>query len=143
MSEDRRKILDMLKAGKISTSEAEELLDALGKSDARPSNEKPKSDKCGNAKYLCVMIKADEGRHGKNENVNIRVPLALVRAGVKMGSVIPGHAREKIDGALKEKGLDIDLEHIDAAKLEEIVEALRELEINIGTDNEKIRVYCE
>ncbi|MBU1319197.1 MAG: hypothetical protein KKG33_01100 [candidate division Zixibacteria bacterium] len=143
MSDDRSKILGMLKSGKISVSEAEELLDALGKTTEKSSEPAAKPESCGRAKYLCVMVQADEGRHGKCENVNIRVPLALVRAGVKMGSVIPTHAREKIDGALKEKGLNIDLENIDDAQIEQIVESLRDLNIDISSDNEKVRVYCE
>jgi len=143
MGEDRSKILEMLKQGKISVSEAEELLDALGTTTKKSSEPIAKSESCGEAKYLCVRVEADEGRNGKCENVNIRIPLALVRAGVKMGSVIPGNAREKIDSALKEKGLNIDLENIDAARIEEIVESLKDLEVDIGSDYEKVRIYCE
>jgi len=82
MNEERKQILDMLAAGKISAEDAERLLDKLGHGEASgtceteyppaASGEKPK-----NPKYLRVHVDSADG-----DKVNIRVPLALIRTGI-------------------------------------------------------------
>ncbi len=136
MNNERRQILDMLATGKISADEAERLLDALTKQEEPEA----KPTACGSPKYLRIVVQ--EGDHGK-DNVNIRIPLALVKAGMKLTSLIPESARNKVNNSLSEKGLHIDLNNLDSATVDEIILALKETSIDVQDGDEKVRICCE
>jgi hypothetical protein len=139
MSEERKKILEMLAEGKISVEEAERLLSALSETDAESgSGERTGSSKL---KYLRVVVEPGEGSE-KAERVNIRVPIKLIRAGIKLASLLPNDVQGKVDDALKEKGISLDFSQINEKNMEEIVESLRDLTVDVeGQD--RVRVYCE
>lgn len=142
MSEDRKKILNMLSEGKISVEEAERLIAAIeNKSESARSVYAPV--KAGELpKYLRVLI--DSGEKDGHEKVNVRIPFQLLKAGIKLSSLLPNHARHKVDNAFHEKGLNFDLKNLKEGDLEEIVIALRELSVDITSDDgEKIKVFCE
>ena len=87
----------------------------------------------GAPKYLRVEADTHDG-----DKVNIRIPIALLRTGMKLSTVIPPHAQEK----LNEKG--IDLSGLNGLKGEELIDALRELNVDVVTaDGDKVRVFCE
>ena len=136
MNNERRQILDMLATGKSSADEAERLLDALTKQEEPEA----KPTACGSPKYLRIVVQ--EGDHGK-DNVNIRIPLALVKAGMKLTSLIPESARNKVNNSLSEKGLHIDLNNLDSATVDEIILALKETSIDVQDGDEKVRICCE
>ncbi|HET6455103.1 MAG TPA: hypothetical protein VFI02_11920 [Armatimonadota bacterium] len=132
MSEDRRRILEMLKNGKISVAEAEELLDATG---GTPQGEPARKAK---PKYLRVLV------HDNEDNVDIRIPLQLVRSGIKLGAFIPGHARERMTRSLHEKGVDFDLSNLDPKAVEELIDGLADMSIDVGeASGETVRIFCE
>ena len=93
MSENRRQILDMLAQGKINADEAERLLTALEREpvSAGSGAEARRSDKI---KYLRVVVDAQDDHDGPTK-VNVRVPMQLLRAGVKLTSIIPPRARDR------------------------------------------------
>ena len=133
MSEDRRTILDMLAAGKITADEAERLLAAL-----EPGEGKPK------AKYLRVVVDG-EGRRDEPSRVNIRVPMQLLRAGVRLASLVPGHAQERVNSALHAHGIAVDLSQIRSENLETIIDQLEDVSVDVeeGSRRAKVRVFCE
>ncbi len=136
MSEERRQILSMLSEGKVTVEEAEKLLAALGEGgeSKAPAGEGPAAGKA--PKYLRVLV-----QDGK-ENVNIRVPLGLVRAGMKLKALLPEKARQKIEGKLGEKG--IDLGKLKGGDLDELLSSLKSLHVDVnGSDSEKVRIFCE
>lgn len=140
MSEERKKILEMLGDGKITVDEAERLLNALA---ARGGGTSAVAESGGGVKatpkYLRVLVQG-----GEDGNVNVRVPLALIRAGMKLGAIIPDQAKEHIDSALKNKGIHFDLGKADAKTLEELIQHLADLTVDVdGKDGEKVRVFCE
>ena len=137
MSEERRKILEMLKKGKINVDEAERLLKALGEDSGGAGI--AMSGK--NPKYLRVLVEpAPDDKDG--DRVNIRVPMNLIRAGLKWAAFIPQHARGKVDEALKEQGVDVDFDKIKPEDLEELVMHLNDLQVDVD-GKEKVRVFCE
>jgi hypothetical protein len=139
MSEERKKILEMLAEKKISVEEAEKLLAALGD---RATEPEPASA-CGKRdwKYLRVVVEPGPGSETK-DRVNIRVPAKLIRAGLKFAAVIPGHAQGSVSAALKEKGIDVDLTKITSEDLEDIVRSLDDITVEVeGKD--RVRVFCE
>ena len=138
MNEDRRRILEMLKKGKISVAEADDLLDAVEEpteatAAAVPSDAAPRAK----PKYLRVLV--EDGK----DHVDVRVPLQLLRAGIKFTGFIPAEARQSVNAALSEKGINFDLSDINPAALEELLEAFGDLSVNVGGDGEKVRVFCE
>lgn len=150
MSEDRARILNMLAEGKINAEEAERLLDALdtraGEATATAAAGAPSAIKGDptpllNAlpKFLYVQVDGDKG-----EKVNVKVPLALVRSGLKLTSLIPPQAMDQINSELSEKGISIDFTNFKPEDIDELIEALREMEVSVdGDKGEKVRVYCE
>lgn len=149
MSEDRARILKMLAEGRISAEEAERLLDAL---ESRAHGEAAARGTAGPAikgdpgpvlaalpKYLRVEVDGNDG-----ERVDVKVPLALVRSGLKLTSLIPPQAMDQINEHMAESGMSIDFSNFKPEDIEELVEALRDMEVKVdGKDGEKVRVYCE
>lgn len=85
MNEQRKDILDMLAEGKITADEAEQLIAALDRS--RPANATSSDVRPAAApKYLRVEVDTMEG--GEPGRVNVRVPLQLLRAGVRLAALI-------------------------------------------------------
>jgi len=131
MNENRRQILDMLAAGKITAEEAERLIAAL--------ESQPKTK----AKYLRVLVEANE--HGQPTTVNVRVPMQLLRAGVRLASLIPAQAHEHLDEALSKHGVPLTLSQIKPENLEELIDHLEDLTVDVDAqeDQTKVRVFCE
>jgi len=63
------------------------------------------------------------------DNVNVRVPLALLRAGLKLTAPIPQPAMKQISKSLSDRGMSLDLVNFKASALEELIESLGEMEI--------------
>jgi hypothetical protein len=79
----------------------------------------------------------------KGDNVNVKIPLSLVRAGLKLTSLIPPHAADQINKSMAEKGMSFDLASMKPEDLEDVVESLREMEINVDSNNgDTVRVYA-
>ena len=144
MNESRRQILEMLAAGQITAEEAERLLAALDKSETPSAGPAPEPGPKPKAKYLRVLVRSEEG-HDPNDpsTVNIRVPMQLLRAGVRLASLIPIQAREHINNAMREKGIPFDIAQIKSENLEELVDQLDDLTVDVDQRNAKVRVFCE
>ena len=143
MNEHRRKILDMLTEGKISADEAERLLAALDK--APPASATDAAVR-PNPNYLRVVVDADEGVAGDaRTKVNIRVPLQLLRAGVRLAGLIPTDARAHVNEALREKGIAFDISQLKPENLEELIAQLNDLSVDIdhARGQARVKIFCE
>ena len=88
------------------------------------------------------MVEGHENDHGGK--VNVRIPFNLIRAGVRLAALLPPGVNERINEALRQHGLDLDVTKLRPENLEEIVEELGELTVDVeGNRGEKVRVYCE
>jgi hypothetical protein len=146
MSDNRRQILEMLAQGKITADEAERLMSAIDneRTTTAAYTASPETGSKPRPKYLRVLVEAaDKFRGDKSTKVNIRVPMALIRAGVRLGGLIPPEARERANAALREKGMDFDLNSIRPDNLEEIIHQLDQLEVNVDEDRAKVRIFAE
>jgi hypothetical protein len=145
MKEERRKILDMLAEGKISVDEAERLLAAIAadESSQKQSGEESLMGARHSFKYLRVLV--EPGSDSVGEKVNIRVPLKLIRAGLKWAAFMPKHVQGRVGEALHEKGIDMDFSSIKPEDLEEIVTNLNDLTIDVegAEGKETIKIFCE
>ena len=140
MNEEKLKVLNMIAEAKISAEEGAKLLDALDKKDAKQSEPVVQNKEKGNINYLFVDIspKTDANK----EKVHVKVPLALVRAGVNIASMLPVDVQDKVNSAMDEKGMKFDLSSIKPENIEELIQALEEMEVNIDSDDHTVRVYC-
>jgi hypothetical protein len=135
MGEERKRILRMLAEGKISASEAEELLDALGNG---PAGQAPSAKDLKNIRYIYVKVLSSQ-----NDNVDVRVPLGLIRAGMRLTTLIPPQALEQINGQMREHGMKFDLNNIKPDDIEELIKNLADMEVNVKSKNgDTVRVYC-
>lgn len=144
MSEDRARILGMLANGKISTEEAERLLDALETHVAENPVGGPavKGDPAplldALPKYLFVKVDSADG-----DKVDVKVPLALVRSGLKLTSLIPPQAMDQINRQMTDKGISIDFSNLKPEDIDELIHALREMEVNVDSkDGDRVRVFA-
>jgi hypothetical protein len=164
MTESRKKVLEMLASNKISVADAHRLLNAISAEEGgtgssrhdntghEPAADRPKGPRF-NPKYLRVTMTPGEGeagdkgdlfRDGKVGRVNVRVPMSLIRAGLKLTALIPPEALDKANSALKEKGINFDVRDIKPEDLEELIQALGDTQIDIeGGHGEKVKVFVE
>jgi hypothetical protein len=143
MNEQRRQILEMLAEGKITAEEAERLIDALEREQPEsPPGAAPRSKP--RPKYLRVVVNSEEdsGGHGPSR-VNVRVPLQLLRAGVRLTSLIPPQALTKLNVELNKSGVPIDLTQLKPQHIEELIEQLDELTVDVDDADSKVQVFCE
>lgn len=145
MTQARRDILEMLAAGKITADEADRLMAAIenapspasGAGSAEPAV-RPKP------KYLRVVVSDVRGKDGGPVNVNVRVPMQLLRAGVRLAGLIPQPAMERANIAMGHKGVHIDLGNIKPENLDELVDQLNDLTVEMDEGRGgKVRVFCE
>ena len=69
--------------------------------------------------------------------------MQLLRAGVKLAGLIPDHARNHVNEALREKGIPFDLSQIKPENLEAVIDQLAELTVDVADKDAKVRVFCE
>ena len=143
MNDDRRSILDMLSEGKITPDEAERLLAALDRPQRRSAEAPAEPPTLRNRpKFLRVQVDAHD-RRDRPTRVNIRVPMQLLRAGVRLSSLIPAEARDRIDDAMRRKGVAFDLSQLKPENLDELLEQLNDLTIDVDEDRAKVRIFTE
>jgi len=142
MNENRRQILEMLAAGKVTADEAERLLAALdpepvtvgvGKSGTAAAGARNTATRSV-PKYLRVLVEADESMTGNKglTTVNVRVPMQLLRAGVRLAALIPQQAHNQLDQALSSHGIPLTLSQIKPENLEELIDHLEDLTVATG-----------
>ncbi|MFV2114638.1 hypothetical protein ACFHW0_20200 [Micromonospora sp. LOL_025] len=140
MNEQRRDILDMLAEGKITAEEAERLITALERTQppaASSLGTRPKN----RAKYLRVVV--DTVENGEPGRVNVRVPLQLLRAGVRLAALIPPQALGQANAELSKSGVPFDLTQLKPEQLEALVEHLDEMTVEVDQPDATVRVFCE
>jgi hypothetical protein len=145
MNEHRRQILQMLAEGKINADEAERLIAATEEPTSKTSERS-----ATRPKFLRVLVDTDEGGSGAYDGptkVNVRVPMQLLRAGVRLAGLIPAQALNRANQAMQEKGVPIDLSQIKPENLEDLVEQLNDLTVDVDQRDAgakvKVRVFCE
>ncbi len=157
MSDATRRVLDLLAQGKITVDEATELLKAIRDADAASADQARGSGSADRPTYIRIAVRkrrgADAGRRvhgwpgcmsaeGPNE-VNIRVPMALVRNGLRLGAFVPGGA-DLLSNALRERGFNIDsLSKITPEQLETMLREMGELTVDVDHGRAEVRISAE
>jgi len=147
MSEDRKRILGMLAEGKITADEAEMLLESLGTTtESTPaavttstSSDWPTGPAPAGTipKFMYVKV------YGGKDTVDVKVPLGLLRAGLKLTSLIPPQAMDQISDSMDAQGMSIDFNNLKPEDIEALIENLGEMEVNVVSgEGDHIRVFC-
>ncbi|HEY32431.1 MAG TPA: hypothetical protein G4O10_04935 [Dehalococcoidia bacterium] len=94
-------------------------------------------------RYLCIAGASRGGLESESGLRAIRVPLALIRAGYKLSSLIPEEVTG-LDKSFRDHGIGPELRHLKQKDLKHLIEAPDALEIAIVRDGrEKVRIYIE
>jgi hypothetical protein len=139
MSAERKKVLELLASGKITTDEAEKLLNKLdalsgSETDAANSASEPKGGENKPLRYLRVEVE----KPGSSENVNVRIPLSFLRASAGLHVLLPQRVQEK----LAANGIDIAT--LSRLKGQELETVLQQLNVQVDeSSGKKVRVFCE
>ena len=96
MKEERKRVLDMLAEGKISSDEAARLLDSLEEKSGHSEAETTQNNE---GRFLKIHVEDPKD----NSKVDVRLPLVLVRAASRFAS---RNAKANVNGA------DIDLNEL-------------------------------
>lgn len=147
VTEERRRILNMLADGKLSAEQADKLLEALSNQPAAlaaSSHPIAANFAASDPKYLRVLVEGYDDEQPGTGKVNVRVPFTLIRAGMRLAALLPATVHAPINRALRENGVDIDISKVKPENLEDLVTHLRELAVDVeGVRGEKVRVFCE
>jgi len=150
MGENQKRILQMLAEGKINVEEASRLLSLVGEETGLGAEGAVgvKETKAV-PKYLYVRVEPKEGHHGGSHSltqhgrVNVRIPVGLIRSGMKLTSLIPAHVADDVTKAMKEKGIGFDIRNMKDDYVNELITALGETKINVDSEEAEVRVYAE
>ena len=142
MSDDTRRVLDLLAQGKISVEDADRLLRAIGAQGRGADAAAPQPDPQKRRWVRIAVHKPGHAGH-REKDVTIRVPIAIVKSGMRLGALIPGMAGEQVSARLRERGLDIDFSKLDAAAIDEVLKELGDTNIEIDSGRAQVRITCE
>jgi hypothetical protein len=133
MSLETRKVLDMVAEGKLTSADAEKLLNKLESAGSSTSTETAPAPSAQAARSLRIVV--DEP--GKKQ-VNIRMPLSFLRSGSALIGMMPRQVTEM----LQVRGIDLSV--LSGKNGDELNKLLQELQVNIDKgDGKKVRIFCE
>jgi len=147
---DSRRILDLLTQGRITVDEADQLLRATGASSAPANAPGPESAPSAGSeakparKWLRMTVDkaAEDGR--PRRKVNIRLPLSLLRGGMKIGAAIPHLASGAVLRQLRDQGINVaDLSKLDVSDFEKALSDLDDTTIDVDSGRAQIRFSSE
>jgi hypothetical protein len=148
-TDDTRRVLDMLSQGKITVDEADRLLKAVGTE--RPAEADTAADGRPRARWFRINIhKPAKDQAHAPKDVNIRVPIAVVKGGMRLGAIIATFAGEKAAQRMKDRGLDLDLSTINGdlsrmngAEFATFLKSLDDMNIEIDDGKSQVRITTE
>jgi SHOCT-like protein len=144
MSDERRRILDLLAQGKITVDEADQLLRAVVASgDSARTTTAPLADQPTNPRYVRITVHKTPKDDRREKDVNIRVPIAVVKSGMRLGALIPGFPGDAISAKLRERGIDLDFSKLDATAIENVFRELGDTNIEVDSGRAQLRITCE
>jgi len=154
-TDDVRRVLDMLSQAKISIDDADRLIKAMRTerpADTATATADPASDGGRQpVRWFRINIhKPAKDEANKPKDVNIRVPIAVVKGGMRLGAIIATFAGEKAAQRMKERGLDLDLSTINGdlsrmngAEFDTFMRSLDDMNIEIDDGKSQVRITAE
>ncbi len=132
-SNDRKLVLEMLANGKISVDDAQRLLAKLEDVESSPQDNGG-ADAATTPRPKHLRIVATDGRA---DEINLRIPLGLVRAGLALDSFLPSWAQSRIIVAT-------NLAEATKVDTDFLRENLDDLDMSFDSeDGESVRIFVE
>jgi len=136
MSEETKRILDMVRNGTVTQEEGEKLIEALYE------KEEPRKN-TGKKSTLRVRIDTQGNSNDDKTTVNVNIPLILAKKMTGLTKLVPKSAKSD----LAEEGIDLDSidlgELIDMFENGEIDEDLVSIDSGDAEDKVKVRIYVD
>ena len=67
----------------------------------------------------------------------------MLRAGVRLMTLIPPQALTKVNAELIKSGVPIDLTELKPQHIEELIDQLDEVTVDVDDPDSKVQVFCE
>ena len=131
----------MLARGRLTVDEAERLLLALERGTGH--NKAPVRPPSRAASYLCVLVTASNSDDDENQTVDIRIPVATLRAGLSLSGLLPGAAVDGINRVLAGRGVELDVRQLKDRDIERLLQTLQEVEIDVRSRDQRVLIYIE
>ena len=143
MNDDTRRVLDLLAQGKITVDEADQLLRAIAAPAPGAAAAGPDAAARPALRWVRIAVHKQAKEGHKDKDVNIRVPISIVRSGMRLGALIPGLAGDQVAAKMRERGLDVDFSKLDGAAIDAILKDLGDTNIEIDSGKAHVRITCE
>ena len=142
IADDRRRVLDLLVQGRITAEEAEGLLAAM--EEGRDADGVPHTAAAG-GRFLRIQIDRQASDPHGPRRVNVRVPYALVKSGMRIGALLKsvGGRDGRIAERLRARGIDLDFSQLDAESFEQLLEHAGEITVDVDDGRTTIRITRE
>lgn len=131
MKEEVRKVLDMLENKIITADQAAQLLDAM---DAGEDESKETSFRTASKRQLHIKVLSDDG----GKNVDIKVPMSMVKAGMGIGKGFVGKAGENNE-AIK----DLDWDNLNDAIGQMAEDGTVGEIVSVNKDGKSVKIWME
>ena len=145
MSDELHRVLTMLAEGKISVDNAEQVIEAL-KHPPEPEEDdeyawQPEPIR---PRFLRIQMHRPPSNGQLEKDVNIRVPIAMVCGGMRLGMLMPGFG-DRINARLRARGVDFDLGRVDEEQIGSLLTRLGHvtIDVNEGNQQKQLRITCE
>ena len=152
MGDETRRVLDLVAQGKITVDEADQLLAAIGEpAPVSESAAAPPVDGDRPApRWVRINVHTPAREGHREKDVNIRVPVSVMKGGMRLGALIATFAGEKAARRMRARGVDLDLSKIngDFSKLngpdfDQFLKSLDDVNIEIDDGKSQVRINAE
>jgi hypothetical protein len=142
VSDETRRVLELLSQGRVTVDEADQLLHHLADQRAAITASAGEPRPGGKPRFIRIQVRKP-GKDGREvKDVSIRVPMAVVRGGMRLSTMIPG-LHERANARFRERGIDFDFSKLDPASVESMLGEMGEINIDIAGSGEQIRITAE
>ena len=132
----------MVARGRLTVDEADRLLGALD-GDHHPAPETPIQPHNRAASFLRVLVTANDADDDEQQTVDMRIPIATLKAGLHLPGLLPSAVADGINRALAEKGIDLDVHKLKHRDIDPLIQSLRQVEIDVNTPHQRVLIYVE
>jgi adenylate cyclase len=102
----------------------------------------PQTSKKDLKRHIIIQFEPKEKENSQADTVNIKVPVQVLKAGVKLSSFLPDHAKDRVAEALQTKGFDINT-LLKSEEIDLFVASLSGLNVVVEKDDAKVIISCE
>ena len=108
---------------------------ALPQSSQLPTPEK-------DPRQIIIQVEAKVKENSQTDSIHVKVPVQVLKAGVRLASFIPDHAKDWVAEALRTKGFDFDT-LLKSEEIDLLVASLSGLNVVFEKDDIKVTLYLE